>query len=135
NNQLKEQRKLVQPSPTDDIGTETYIPKMSNRILCIGDLHEPYTHQDAYAFLEHVRDWYKPDTVVQIGDECFPPSAEIMTECGWMPLGEYVNTNCPLNVLQVHDDLSSSFVYPQRNVKKPFKGNLLEYSHKTMYSL
>lgn len=69
NNQLKEQRKLVQPSPTDDIGTETFIPKMSNRILCIGDLHEPYTHQDAYAFLEHVRDWYKPDTVVQIGDE------------------------------------------------------------------
>lgn len=135
NNQLKEQRKLVRPSPTDDIGTETYIPEMSNRILCIGDLHEPYTHQDAYAFLEHVRDWYKPDTVVQIGDECFPPSAEIMTECGWMSLGEYVDTNCPLNVLQVHDDLSSSFVYPQRNVKKPFKGNLLEYSHKTMYSL
>lgn len=69
NNQLKEQHKLVQPSPTDDIGTKTYIPEMSVRILCIGDLHEPYTHQDAYAFLEHVRDWYKPDTVVQIGDE------------------------------------------------------------------
>lgn len=65
---LKEARKLVQPSPTDDIG-ETYVPAMARRILVIGDLHEPYTHPDAYKFLKHMRDTYKPDVVVQIGDE------------------------------------------------------------------
>lgn len=67
-NALKESRRLVQPSPSDDIG-ETYVPSVARRILVIGDLHEPYTHQDAYAFLKTVRDEYRPDIVVQIGDE------------------------------------------------------------------
>lgn len=67
-NAFKEARKLVQPSPTDDIG-DSFIPSVARRILVVGDLHEPYTHQDAYAFLRHMRDTYKPDVVVQIGDE------------------------------------------------------------------
>lgn len=68
NNQLKEVRKLVQPSPTDDIGNTT-IPPISRRIMVIGDLHAPYTHRDALEFLKFVRDTYEPDTVVQVGDE------------------------------------------------------------------
>ena len=65
---LKEARKLVQPSPTDDIGN-TRIPDMCRRIMVIGDLHAPYTHVDALPFLKHVRDTYSPDMCVQVGDE------------------------------------------------------------------
>lgn len=68
NNALMQARKLIQPSPTDDIG-DTFVPETCRRILVIGDLHEPYTHPDAYDFLRNVRDEYCPDIVVQIGDE------------------------------------------------------------------
>lgn len=68
NNAMKEQRKLIQPLPTDDIG-ETHVPSMARRILVIGDLHTPYNHKDAMAFLESVRDSYNPDIVVCMGDE------------------------------------------------------------------
>lgn len=68
NNSIKETRRLVQPSPTDDIG-DTYIPSICNRILVVGDLHAPYTHPDAIRFLHHVRGTYNPDMVIQMGDE------------------------------------------------------------------
>ena len=68
NNALVQARKLIQPSPTDDIG-DTFVPETCRRVLVIGDLHEPYTHPDAYDFLCTVRDEYCPDIVVQIGDE------------------------------------------------------------------
>ncbi len=38
-------------------------------ILAIGDLHAPYMHADAVAFLSAVKSKYKPDTVVLMGDE------------------------------------------------------------------
>lgn len=68
NRGMEEARVLVTPSPTDDIG-DTYVPTMCRRILVIGDLHCPYTHEDTTAFLKHIRDTYNPDVVVQIGDE------------------------------------------------------------------
>lgn len=68
NRGLQEARKLIQPSPTDDIGN-TLVPDMCHRILVVGDLHAPYTHVDALPFLESVRDAYCPDMVVQVGDE------------------------------------------------------------------
>lgn len=68
NKGLVEARKLIQPSPTDDIGA-TDVPGMCHRILVVGDLHAPYTHPDALDFLRSVRDSYGPDMVVQVGDE------------------------------------------------------------------
>lgn len=68
NNALMQARKVIQPSPTDDLGS-TYVPEVCQRILVVGDLHEPYVHPDAYDFLKSVRDEYCPDIVVQIGDE------------------------------------------------------------------
>lgn len=65
---LKAARELIQPSPTDDIGS-THVPAMCRRIMVVGDLHAPYTHVDAIPFLKHVRDNYGPDMVVQVGDE------------------------------------------------------------------
>jgi hypothetical protein len=38
------------------------------RVLAVGDLHLPFIHKDALAFLEAVRDEYSPDHVVQMGD-------------------------------------------------------------------
>lgn len=40
NRGLQEARKLIQPSPTDDIGN-TLVPDMCHRILVVGDLHAP----------------------------------------------------------------------------------------------
>lgn len=37
-------------------------------ILLIPDMHMPYHHPDAMAFLEAVRDWYEPDLVINLGD-------------------------------------------------------------------
>ena len=37
-------------------------------ILCIPDMHVPYHHPDALAFLEEVRDMYEPTLVVNLGD-------------------------------------------------------------------
>lgn len=68
NKGLVEARKLIQPSPTDDTGN-TDVPDMCRRILVVGDLHAPYTHPDALAFLRSVRDSFGPDMVVQVGDE------------------------------------------------------------------
>lgn len=65
---MKEALKLIQPSPTDDLG-KTFVPEVCHRILVVGDLHAPYTHVDAMDFLESVRDTYCPDMVVQVGDE------------------------------------------------------------------
>lgn len=37
-------------------------------ILAIPDLHIPYHHKDAFAFLETLKEIYKPDLVVNLGD-------------------------------------------------------------------
>lgn len=68
NHGLQEARKIIQPSPTDDIGA-TVVPNVCRRILVVGDLHAPYTHPDAIDFLRSVRDEYTPDMVIQMGDE------------------------------------------------------------------
>ena len=39
------------------------------RILVIGDLHCPFHHKDAFKFLAAVKKKFKPDTVIQVGDE------------------------------------------------------------------
>ncbi|MDB4725962.1 phosphoesterase [bacterium] len=39
------------------------------RILVISDQHAPYTHPDALGFLKSVKKKYRPDRVVNIGDE------------------------------------------------------------------
>lgn len=39
------------------------------RVLVIGDMHFPYHHPDTIAFLKEIKKTYKPDKVIQIGDE------------------------------------------------------------------
>lgn len=52
------------------VGNQRFDPgRMYKRILHIPDAHAPYQHQDALAFLVAVRDKYKPDLVVNAGDE------------------------------------------------------------------
>jgi len=46
-------------------------PEDNSVILNIPDLHVPYIHQDAFAFLRAVKSKYKPTRVIQLGDECF----------------------------------------------------------------
>lgn len=40
-----------------------------NRILVLGDLHAPYHHRDAFAFMEGLADVYDINRVIHIGDE------------------------------------------------------------------
>ena len=39
------------------------------RVLCIGDMHMPYQHPDAFKFLAAIKKKYKPDIVINMGDE------------------------------------------------------------------
>ena len=39
-------------------------------VLVISDLHIPYHHKDAFDFLKALKAKYKPDLIVNIGDEC-----------------------------------------------------------------
>jgi hypothetical protein len=41
----------------------------THRVLCISDLQEPFAHRDAFDFVCAVRDKYKTDTTLNIGDE------------------------------------------------------------------
>lgn len=41
----------------------------NSRILLISDLHIPYHHQDAIAFLSHLKEKYNPTRVICLGDE------------------------------------------------------------------
>lgn len=41
----------------------------NSRILLISDLHIPYHHQDAIAFLLHLKEKYNPTRVICLGDE------------------------------------------------------------------
>lgn len=42
---------------------------MNARVLVIGDMHVPYHHPDTVAFLKEIKRVFKPDRVIQIGDE------------------------------------------------------------------
>jgi predicted phosphodiesterase len=43
--------------------------KKNKSILVISDLHIPYQHKDAFDFLKEIKSVYKPDRIVNIGDE------------------------------------------------------------------
>lgn len=66
---LREQMRLISPSPEDDIGDLSFIPDCAERILFITDLHAPYTHPDYLDFCKAVAAEVQPDLVVQAGDE------------------------------------------------------------------
>lgn len=40
----------------------------NDRVLLYGDLHAPYQHKDALKFLASVKDEFKPDRVIDMGD-------------------------------------------------------------------
>ncbi len=42
---------------------------MNKRILVISDLHIPYHRPDSFEFLKEIKKEYKPDTIINIGDE------------------------------------------------------------------
>jgi len=39
------------------------------RILVISDLHIPYHRKDSFDFLKEIKKQFKPDTIINIGDE------------------------------------------------------------------
>lgn len=69
NRELKETRKLRQPSRYEDLALDELPDRKHKCILVIPDQHAPYHHKDTLEFLAAVAAKYKPDTVVNLGDE------------------------------------------------------------------
>lgn len=67
NRVIKNMRQLKEPKPEDFLGYNFECD--SSRILVIPDLHAPYHHPDALAFLIAVTARYKPTLVINAGDE------------------------------------------------------------------
>lgn len=70
NRQLRQQRKLRLADENDDLASvDTMYPEVSRSCLVIPDQHAPYQHKDTIPFLIAVASRYKPDTVINLGDE------------------------------------------------------------------
>lgn len=72
NRELRKNRKLREATPEDYKVQGTGLQALTgarNSILVIPDQHAPYQHPDALEFLAAVAAKYKPDTVVNLGDE------------------------------------------------------------------
>ncbi len=59
----QKQEKAAAPAPIREL------PASGSVVLAIPDLHCPFEHPDALAFLKAVKERYKPDVVVCLGDE------------------------------------------------------------------
>lgn len=64
----KAERKLQSAEPLGDGGRFRF-NNIYRSIVVMPDLHAPYHHKDALAFMRLVRDTFKPDLVVNLGDE------------------------------------------------------------------
>lgn len=69
NQELKKNRKLRKPSMQDYDATAGKHVSKNSSILVIPDQHAPYQHPDTIEFLIAVAAQYKPDLVVNLGDE------------------------------------------------------------------
>lgn len=56
-------------SDTYSVRKNDKVEHNNSRILLISDLHIPYHHQDAIAFLSHLKEKYNPTRVICLGDE------------------------------------------------------------------
>lgn len=88
--------------------------KLNERILFISDLHAPYNHPDALDFLSDLNTKYKPTRVISLGDECFPPDVEILTEKGFVRFDELESEK----VAQWNEEGTIEFVNPLRKIEK-----------------
>lgn len=68
NAKLKAERKLRPAEPLGKGGLFKRT-KLYDAIVVMPDLHAPYHHRHALAFMQAVRDKYKPDLVINLGDE------------------------------------------------------------------
>lgn len=59
----------IQKRNNEELVGEKMNQKDNSRILLISDLHIPYHHKDALAFLQHLKDKYNPTRVICLGDE------------------------------------------------------------------
>lgn len=68
-NALKNDRKLRDPQPDDDLGTLPDLDAVYKCIAVVPDQHHPYQHPDTIAFLTAVAAAFPIDLVINMGDE------------------------------------------------------------------
>ena len=69
NKEIKNSRILREPKLEDYDAINTRSQTDNSSVLVIPDLHAPYNHPDAIAFLSAVADKINPDRVINLGDE------------------------------------------------------------------
>lgn len=69
NKDLRNSRKLRHPTDKDYHSLHPIVDNGNHSILVIPDLHAPYHHPDTINFLTAVAAKYRPDAVVNLGDE------------------------------------------------------------------
>lgn len=122
---IKEKKKDKRVAPSFYVGKNV---EDNSSILLISDMHIPYHHKNTLEFLAHLKDKHKPTRIISLGDECYPPDVEILTEDGFVRFDDLQDQL----VAQWHEDGSISYVEPKRKVVKEYVGDLLEYRHKTV---
>lgn len=91
------------------------------RILAISDLQEPFSHQDAPAFLKWVKKKYAPDIVVNVGDEVdFHALGDWDHDPDGLSAGDELKA--AIENLQVYYDLfPKTFVCVSNHTARPFR--------------
>lgn len=90
-------------------------------ILCIGDLHAPFMHPQAVSFLAKLKRQFRPDRVIQIGDEV---DAHALSEWGADPDGMSAGDEYKAAIAQLRPLYS---LFPELTVcesnhgKRPFR--------------
>lgn len=103
----------------------------NSRILFISDLHAPYQHAGAVEWLAMLKDKYKPTRVISVGDECFPPEAEVLTDKGFVKFEHITGEE---SVAAWYEDGTINFEKPERVVVKEYEGSLLQFKQSNMVS-
>lgn len=54
----------------EELPYRKHLVALDQSVLIISDMHAPYSHPDWFPFLKAIKDNYKPELVVNVGDEC-----------------------------------------------------------------
>lgn len=104
----------------------------NSRILFISDLHSPYQHENAVAWLKGLKEKYNPTRVISLGDECFPPDVEVLTSTGFVRFDKISGDE---KIATWSDEGNIVFEKPSRVLVKDYDGMLLQYKQSNMASI
>lgn len=91
----------------------------NERVLVISDLHIPYHHADSFKFLKAIKEKYKPDLVICIGDESDWHSISFHPKDP-----DLANPFQELNLARIHFKVLSN-MFPEMDILESNHGSLI----------